>query len=130
MECKTAFPGNNSFPGKSREKRLFPGKDVYLESDLRGMYFSPIKTNEKYGSHLLKCKMNKGSGRHSVRVWNKGGLAREPPVSWAGLTVQCRIVLKSLWLQSRAFGVTLEVSDALIMAEDTPQTCPFTFDPN
>ena len=67
---------------RQHSRRLF-AKDVYLESDLRGMYYSPIKTNEKYGNSLLKFKMNKGTGRHAVRIWNRGGLKREPPESWA-----------------------------------------------
>ena len=109
---------------KQHSRRLF-AKDVYLESDLRGMYYSPIKTSEKYGNSLLKCKMNKGTGRHAVRVWNRGGLKRETPESWAGLTVQCRVVLKSLWLQSRSFGLTFEVTDAMITEEESLADCPF-----
>ena len=112
---------------KQHSRRLF-GKDIYLDSDLRPMYFSSLKTNEKYGGHILKCKFQKGSGRHAVRIWNAGGLKREAPSSWAGVVVQCRIVIKSIWLQSRSFGLTFEVCDAMITQEDAPQVCPFIVD--
>ena len=114
---------------RQHSRRLF-GKDMYLESDLRGMYYSPLKANEKYGTSLFKLKMNKGSGKHAVRIWNKGGLKREPPESWTGLTVQCRVVIKSLWLQSRSFGLTFEVSDAMVIQEDAVVDCPFVIDSN
>ena len=110
---------------RQNSRRIF-GKDMYLESDLRSMYYSPLKQNEKYGTSLFKTKLHKGSGRHAVRVWSKGGLKRDPPESWAGLTVQCRVVLKSLWIQSRSFGLTFEVSDAMITEEEANVDCPFT----
>ena len=110
---------------KQNSNKLFPGKDIYLESDLKPMYFSPLKTNEKYGTHLFKCKLNKRTGRHACRVWNKSGLARESPESWQGLTVQCRVVLKSLWLQSRTFGLTFEVVDAMVAEDQVSHECPF-----
>ena len=72
--------------------------------------------------------MNKGTGRHAVRIWNKGGLKREAPESWAGLTVQCRVVLKALWIQSRSFGLTFEISDAMITEEEAMVDCPFAVD--
>ena len=104
-------------------RKLF-GKEVYLESDLKPNYYSPLKTNEKYGTHLFKMKLNR-IGKGAVRCWNKGGLAREMPESWQGLQIQARVVLKSLWIQSRNFGLTFEVSDAMICLEADPVTCPF-----
>ena len=61
----------------------------------------------------------------AARCWNKGGLAREMPESWQGLQIQARVVLKSLWTQSRNFGLTFEVSDTMICSEADPVTCPF-----
>ena len=108
-------------------RRLF-GKDYISSSELRPMYFSPLKSNEKYGTHLLKLKMNK-IGKHSVRIWNKGGLPRESPECWADLQIQVRVVLKSLWLQgNRSFGLSFECSDAMIVGEEPTKTCPFTID--
>ena len=108
-----------------RQSKLLFGKDVVIVSDLRPLYYSAIKPNEKYGSHLFKTKMNK-IGKGAVRVWNKGGLPREMPESWQGLHLQARVVLKSLWVQSRNFGLTFEVSDAMICSEAEPSTCPFS----
>ena len=106
-------------------RRLF-GKDYLAISELRPLYYSPLKANEKFGTHLFKMKMNKGTGRHAVRIWNKGGLPREAPECWAGLQLQVRVVLKSMWLQgSRSFGLTFEVSDAMIMGEEPTVDCPF-----
>ena len=107
-----------------QSKPLF-GKDVVIVSDLKPLYYSAVKPNEKYGTHLFKMKMNK-IGKGAVRIWNKGGLPREIPETWQGLHVQCRVVLKSLWVQSRNFGLTFEVSDAMICSEAEPSTCPFS----
>ena len=82
----------------------FFGKQVYLESDLKPNYYSAIKDNQKYGTQLFKMKMNK-AGKGAVRVWNKAGLAREMPESWAGLQIQARIVIKRISLQSRSLGL-------------------------
>ena len=113
----------------SKNCRRMLGKDYAMESELRPLYYSPLKANEKYGTHLFKMKMNKGTGRHAVRIWNKGGLKREPPPDWAGLTVQPRVVLKSMWLQgSRSFGLTFECTDAMIAGEGVPVDCPFAVD--
>ncbi len=109
-------------------RRLF-GKDYLFKSELQPLYYSPLKQNEKYGTHLFKTKLNKGSGRHAVRIWNKGGFPREAPENWADLQVQVRVVLKSLWLQgSRSFGVSFEVTDAMIVGEEPTQECPFALD--
>ena len=103
--------------------KLF-GKQVYLESELKPNYYSALKSNEKYGTTLFKMKMNK-VGKGAVRLWNKAGLAREMPESWAGLQIQARVVIKSIWLQSRSFGLTFEIADAMICSEAEPATCPF-----
>ena len=108
---------------RQQGQKLF-GKQVYLESDLKPNYYSPIKQNEKYGTHLFKMKMNK-VGKGAVRIWNKGGLPREMPETWQGLHLQARVVLKSLWIQSRNFGLTFEISDAMVCSEADPVTCPF-----
>ena len=108
---------------RMQSRKLF-GKEVYVESDLRPNYYSPLKQNEKYGTSLFKTKMNK-SGKGGVRVWNKGGLHREMPETWQGLHIQARVVLKSLWIQSRNVGLTFEVSDAMICSEVEASTCPF-----
>ena len=108
---------------RQQSQKLF-GKQVYIESDLKSNYFSPLKTNEKYGTSLFKCKLNK-IGKGAARVWNKGGLPREMPESWVGLQIQARVVLRSLWIQSRNFGLTFEVADAMICVEADPVTCPF-----
>ena len=109
-------------------RRLF-GKDYITISDLRPLYYSPLKVNEKYGTHIFKTKMTKGSGRHAVRIWNKGGMKREAPPDWAGLQVQARVVLKSLWLQgNRTFGLTFECTDTMITGEVALESCPFDVD--
>ena len=109
-------------------RRLF-GKDFVSVSELRPLYYSPLKANEKYGTHLFKTKLNKGTGRYAARIWNKGGLKRDAPPDWAGLQVQSRVVLKSMWLQgSRSFGLTFECTDAMITGEEQMADCPFAAD--
>ena len=68
-------------------------------------------------------KMSK-AGKGAVRVWNKAGLAREMPENWQRLKIQARVVIKSIWLQSRSFGLTYEIADAMICSEAEPATCP------
>jgi hypothetical protein len=104
-------------------KRLFG--DYKMECELKGSYFSPLKKNEKYGNCLFKSKLWK-AGKQSVRVWNKAGFKCEMPDSWQGLQVQTRMVLKSLWIQGRSFGLTFETLDVMIVNEAAPETCPFT----
>ena len=108
---------------RQQSKKLF-GKEIYIESELKPNYFSPLKQNERYGTQHFKMKMNK-TGKGAVRVWNKGGLAREMPENWQGLQIQARVVLKSLWIQSRNFGLTFEVSDVMVCSETEPLSCPF-----
>ncbi len=108
---------------RQHSRKLF-GKETYLESDLRPNYYSPLKTNEKYGSALFKMKLNR-SGRGGVRMWSRGGLAREMPENWQGIQIQARVVVKSLWIQSRSFGLTFEVSDVMVCSEAEPSSCPF-----
>ncbi len=99
------------------------GKKLSVE-ELRANYHSAIKEVDKYGSHLLKIKMNK-SGRGVVRVWNEMGVLRPMPATWQDCTVQVRATLKGLWIQGRSFGLTWEVVDALVAAEAAPAECPF-----
>ena len=73
---------------------------------------------------LFKIKMSK-VGKGAVRIWNKGGLPRDMPESWLDVHIQARVVLKSLWIQSRNLGLTFEISDAMICSEESAQaTCP------
>ena len=92
--------------------------------ELRANYHSAVKEADKYGSQLLKLKMNK-SGRGTVRIWNEAGIMRPMPASWQDCTVQARAVLKGLWVQGRSFGLTWEVQDALVASESAPSECPF-----
>ena len=48
--------------------------------------------------------------------------------TWQGLQIQARVVRKSLWIQSRSFGLTFEISDAMICSVDARVTCPFRVD--
>ena len=92
------------------------GKKLSVE-ELRANYHSAIKEADKYGSQLLKIKMNKS--------WNEMGVLRPMPATWQDCTVQVRATLKGLWIQGRSFGLTWEVVDALVAAEAAPAECPF-----
>ena len=58
-------------------------------------------------------------------MWNKGGLSQEMPESWQGLLIQARMVLKSMWIQSRNVGLTFEISEVMICSEMEQPICPF-----
>ncbi len=62
------------------------GKKLSME-ELRANYHSAIKDADKYGSQLLKIKMNK-SGRGVVRVWNEAGIMRPMPATRQDCTGQ------------------------------------------
>ena len=103
----------------------FFGKKVFA-AELRANYHSCVRDADKYGSHLLKLKMNKAGARGTVRVWNEAGLARSQPASWQDCTVQTRAALKSLWIQGRNFGLTWAAVDVMIESEgDVVMACPF-----
>ena len=70
------------------------GKKLSPE-ELRTNYHSDVKEAVKYGSQLLKLKMNK-SGRGTVRIWNEAGIMRPMPASRQGCTVQACATLKGL----------------------------------
>ena len=108
----------------SSRSQVFFGK-VLSEAELRATYHSCIREEDKYGSQLLKLKMNK-AGRGTVRVWNEAGLARSQPASWQECVVQTRAVLKGIWFQGRNFGLTWEATDVLLKSEgDAVMECPF-----
>ncbi len=92
--------------------------------ELRANYHSAVKDADKYSSQLLKLKMNK-SGRGTVRVWNEAGIMRPMPATWQDCTVQAKAVLKSVWIQSRSWGLTWEAVDVMIQTEDAVMECPF-----
>ena len=104
------------------------GKQVYLKCCLKPNYYSALKQNDKYETTLFKWKCN-NIGKGAVWVWNKLSLTREMPESWAGLQIQARVVIKSMWLQRRTFGLTFEVADAMICSEAEPATCLFAAQP-
>ena len=104
--------------------QVYFGK-VLSEAEVRANYHSCIREEDKYGSRLLKLKMNK-AGRGTVRVWNEAGLARSQPASWQECVVQTRAVLEGIWFQGRNFGVTWEATDVLLKSEgDVVMECPF-----
>ena len=57
--------------------QVFFGK-VLSEAEVRASYHSAVKEADKYGSQLLKLKMNK-AGRGTVRVWTEAGFQRSQP---------------------------------------------------
>ena len=102
----------------------FFGKKL-TAAELSANYHSAVKDADKYGSQLLKLKMNK-AGRGCVRVWNEAGIPRSQPATWQDCTVQARATLKSVWIQSRSWGLTWEAVDVMVQTEgDAMMECPF-----
>ena len=50
------------------------------------------------------------------------------PESWTGLQIQAPVLVKSIWLQCRNFGLTFEIANAMICSEAELASCPFPTD--
>ena len=106
--------------------RLF-GKQMSLD-EVKFMYTPLLKMSDKYPT-LWKVKLNK-TGRHAVRCWDKDTRQKMTiPEDWREYSITPRVWIKSLWIQSKSFGVTMELVDALLNATG-PTECPIDFEEN
>ena len=100
--------------------RLFC-KQMSLD-EVHFMYTPLLKMSDKYPT-IWKVKLNK-TGRHAVRCWNKDTRQKmDIPDDWREYSITPRVWIKSLWIQSKSFGVTMELVDALLKATG-PTECP------
>ena len=92
------------------------------EDQVRARYAGSLKVSDKGYPPVLKCKMNK-DGKGAVRIWRDKKPGVFPEV-WSGCSVDCRIILKSIYFMGANFGLTFEVTDVSIEAEPISE-CPF-----
>ena len=104
--------------------RLF-GKQMSLD-EVKFMYTPLLKMSDKYPT-IWKVKLNK-TGRQAVRCWDKDTRQKmDTPQDWREYAITPRVWIKSLWIQSKSFGVTMELVDAVLKATG-PTECPIDFD--
>ena len=87
-------------------------------------FSSNIKHHEKYGPSL-KLKMQL-TGKNATRFWTSDKHERMSPDQWKGCSIIPRVTARSVWIvgNGREFGVTLEVTDAII-CDPIRRACPF-----
>ena len=108
----------------SNSMRIF-GKELTRDG-VAFMYTPLLKMSDKYPS-TWKVKLNK-TGRQACRCWDKNTrLKREQPDDWRDCRIIPRVWIKSLWIQSKSFGVIMELTDA-VLSESGPKECPVIFE--
>ena len=89
---------------------------------IKERWTSAIKVSAKGYPHL-RCKMNV-EGRNAVRCWDsETRQARLPPKDWTICEIQPCFDIKSIWIMNKDFGLTIEMTDALICEQSL--VCPF-----
>ena len=92
------------------------------------MYCSLIKPGKNDSPPTLRCKVNL-AGTGTVRCWRTedGETQRRDLPSledWRNATMEAVVMVSSLWIQSKSFGLTLLLTDANLQ-DNVPEECPF-----
>ncbi len=80
-----------------------------------------IRVSEK-GYKSCRMKMNV-SGRGRVAIYDMNRQPCEAPESWAGSTCTARVLVKSVWLMAKEWGVLYEAQ--AVQLDVQPAECPF-----
>ena len=105
----------------SSNPQLYIGQSCSAEK-VQEMFTSALKTSEKGYKHL-RAKMNIGTGKGAVRVWDENRKPRPPPDDWTLCEVQPCLIIKGLWIMNKDFGLLIEMADAMV--SESSQLCPF-----
>ena len=102
-------------------------KSQKTEAEVRGMYVSLAKPGKEGYEPTLRCKANLGGGG-VIRVWEQTEdwiKRRElPPIEdWRNARLEAVVSISSLWLQSKSFGLTCTITDAVLECGEAE--CPF-----
>ena len=97
--------------------RLFKAK--LSEDQVRAQFTSLLKPGKNGYGDLLRCKVNL-AGSNAIRVWGRGedgALYRKEMPSedaWRNSKLECVCTLSSLWIQAKAIGLVLTITDAIL----------------
>ena len=80
-----------------------------------------IRVSDK-GYKSCRMKMNI-SGRGRVAIYDMNRQPCEAPESWAGSTCTARVLVKSVWLMAKEWGVLYEAQ--AVQLDVQPAECPF-----
>ena len=108
------------------EQALVQAACKQLELEERN-YVSFLKSNEKYGTTLLKTKWQK-DGPKATRWWDEGRtLMAEAPISLATSNLRACISPTSVWMQpNKTWGFTIATTDATLCEGQSMEVdCPF-----
>ena len=95
---------------------------VKSAEQLRDAYVPAAKHSEKYPA-TFKAKMNL-QDPNVVKVWDAEKRPRAQPQQWKDCLVVPRIRLRGLYFMGASFGPVIELLDAQILGEESPE-CPF-----
>ena len=65
------------------------------------------------------------TGLSKTRFWDSDKKLSEPPERYAGATFEAKVLLKGLWYAEAAWGVSLHVTDLMLVTEAPVPECPF-----
>ncbi len=80
-----------------------------------------IRVNDK-GYKSCRFKMNI-TGRNRVQIYNLDREVTEAPESWVGANCTAKVLVKSIWLMAKEWGVLYEAT--CVQLDVQPPECPF-----
>ncbi len=104
----------------SRSEEFF-GRPLGEEA-VREMY-KPISKKTGDYPRNLRVKLNT-AGLYAARYWGSDKTRLDPPGTLAGVALNVRVSLRSLWIGDDAWGVVADCTD-LQVAEQGSEECPF-----
>jgi hypothetical protein len=78
--------------------------------------YTPILYKKAPNPNMFRPKLIT-AGRNATKCWDAATRAQmDPPLAWKDLQVSAKVLIRGLWFQGNSFGVSAEVTDALITA--------------
>jgi len=100
-------------------ERLF-GKNL-SHDQVKDRYNGILKETEK---HQPFVKIKLGTEKNAPNFWDTDKSKREPPEDFAKCQMTCNVRLLSFWFTQTSWGLTAQLTDALINNE-SQMVCPF-----
>ncbi len=93
------------------------------ESQIRDRMQSSVRASEKSAYKTCRMKMNI-SGRNRVQLFAADKAPCEAPETWINASVVVRLLIKSIWLMNKEWGILFE-APAVQIVETCTAECPF-----
>jgi hypothetical protein len=98
----------------------FFGKKLNFEQ-VKDRYNGILKKSDAY-QPFIKIKL--GTDKNAPNFWDTHKSQRSPPEDFTKCHMTCNVRLSSFWFMSTSWGLTAQLTDALINAE-SQVVCPF-----